>query len=90
MLVEEERAQGAPVRWFETSWLLAECYTYRRMREAFELSDTLRGEDFFQQQKRDSLAGAAATCLDLMTELDKIVRDGDRITDRDEDREKIK
>ena len=33
---------------FETTWLYAECYTYRRMREAFELSDTLKGEDFFQ------------------------------------------
>ena len=31
---ELERARGAEdgrPRWFETSWLLAECYAYRRM-----------------------------------------------------------
>ena len=34
---EVERARGAEdgrPRWFETSWLLAECYAYRRMLQA--------------------------------------------------------
>ena len=37
---DAERARGAEdgrPRWFETSWLLAECYAYRRMLQASAL-----------------------------------------------------
>lgn len=46
---------GMEPRWFEAPWLYAECYFYRRIFEAFQLSRLLRGYDPFAKQKREAL-----------------------------------
>jgi hypothetical protein len=42
------------VTFFSAIWLLSECYMYRRIREAFELTNKLKDYDPFVKQKRDS------------------------------------
>nr|XP_015833761.1 PREDICTED: LOW QUALITY PROTEIN: protein-glutamate O-methyltransferase [Tribolium castaneum] len=42
------------VTFFSVIWLLSECYMYRRIREAFEVTNTLKNYDPFLKQKRDS------------------------------------
>ena len=39
---------------FNTTWLYAECYTYRRLSQCMAISTELRDFDFFGGQKKDS------------------------------------
>ena len=39
---------------FDTTWLYAECYTYRRLIQSMAASTELRDFDFFAGQKKDS------------------------------------
>ncbi|ELU02892.1 hypothetical protein CAPTEDRAFT_99966 [Capitella teleta] len=44
--------------WFNSAWLLTECYAYRRIMEAVMLSPQLGFLDPFGEQKREALIGA--------------------------------
>lgn len=54
-----------PASWFVSSWLYVECYLYRRIKEAFELSPILNDYDPFCKQKLESL-------LNSMDDLEKL------------------
>ncbi|XP_029837275.3 damage-control phosphatase ARMT1 [Ixodes scapularis] len=51
----EEWSELEPPRWFQAPWLYVECYLYRRIFEAFQLTTLLRDYDPFAQQKREAL-----------------------------------
>eukprot|EP00128_Syssomonas_multiformis_P001582 Colp12_sorted_trinity150504_noHs@36556 len=56
---EDARDYGVETAaWFVTSWLYAECYFYRRIREAFILSEHLKDFDPFRSQKDESFSSA--------------------------------
>uniref|UniRef100_T1JPB2 Sugar phosphate phosphatase n=1 Tax=Strigamia maritima TaxID=126957 RepID=T1JPB2_STRMM len=59
--------------WFATSWLYDECYMYRRIFEAFQLSNTLKKIDCFQKQKEDSVFQSAETMAILGAHLINIL-----------------
>ena len=52
---EYEQINAKEALWFDAPWLYVECYLYRRLRQAFELSEYLKLFDPFQEQKQDAL-----------------------------------
>ena len=46
---------GCQPKWFECEWLYAECYLYRRVREAFEVTKYVNSFDPFNESKEQSL-----------------------------------
>jgi len=46
--------EGETPKWFNTTWLYAECYAYRRLVECSAASSELRDFDYFGSQKRES------------------------------------
>ncbi|XP_003741958.1 protein-glutamate O-methyltransferase [Galendromus occidentalis] len=54
-------------RWFEGSWLFAECYFYRRIFEAFQLAKHLERYDYFSEQKQAALTNSM-TAIHALTE----------------------
>ena len=56
--------------WFQSDWLFAECYLYRRLRHFFEISNEWREHDPFISLKNDAFrasgrgVGACATWMD--------------------------
>ncbi|XP_054283680.1 damage-control phosphatase ARMT1-like isoform X1 [Macrosteles quadrilineatus] len=49
---------GTTVSWYKTEWLYAECYLYRRIKEAFLLSKKLGDYDPFHKQKTEAVEEA--------------------------------
>lgn len=58
-------SNGGPLFWFEVLWLFVECYFYRRIREAFELSTHLQQIDPFEEQKREALTSSMTAITTL-------------------------
>ncbi|XP_054282969.1 damage-control phosphatase ARMT1-like isoform X2 [Macrosteles quadrilineatus] len=56
--LDKKMKNGSPVTWYSTEWLYAECYLYRRIKEAFLLSKTLGNYDPFHQQKTEAIEEA--------------------------------
>ncbi|CAN7996886.1 unnamed protein product, partial [Ixodes hexagonus] len=52
--LEELSGPDVP-HWFTAPWLYIECYMYRRVFEAFQLTTLLRDHDPFAKQKREAL-----------------------------------
>lgn len=48
-------SEGELKSWFSLPWLFVECYFYRRIYEAFQLSEIFRGFDYFQHTKEEGL-----------------------------------
>uniref|UniRef100_A0A915JL85 Sugar phosphate phosphatase n=1 Tax=Romanomermis culicivorax TaxID=13658 RepID=A0A915JL85_ROMCU len=61
-LKDYELQHGTENTWFRCPWLLAECYMYRKIVEAFDLSVMMKQFDPFQFQKEESFIG----CLEKM------------------------
>ncbi|KAG8194117.1 hypothetical protein JTE90_003056 [Oedothorax gibbosus] len=77
-LNKQEEIYGFQPAWFESSWLYAECYFYRRIKQAFELSSVLKDFDPFHKQKEesllptmDSVAHLCSSVTDALTNVDK-------------------
>ncbi|KAK2707161.1 damage-control phosphatase ARMT1-like isoform X2 [Artemia franciscana] len=49
------------VTWFDSPWLLVECYMYRKIREAFEGSIFFKNFDPWSEQKENALEAALGT-----------------------------
>jgi len=58
------------VKWFFTPWLHAECYFYRRIRDAFTATKYLKEYDPFRKQKKEAYREAveASSVLGVFTE----------------------
>ncbi|KAF9159459.1 hypothetical protein DFQ26_006497, partial [Actinomortierella ambigua] len=63
--------------WFKASWLFAECYLYRRVREAFALSTHWRDYDPFFEQKQSVFKSSQKAVLAIATRLMAAVSSGD-------------
>ena len=59
-------------KWFHTTWLLAECYAYRRLREC--LGGSMVGEDVFTLQKTDSFKESREAILTLIRDLEEVFK----------------
>ena len=60
--LEEEGA----VAWFSSSWMLVECYMYRRMAQAVNMAGpSLKGLDFFRGQKEEGFHSSLASMESL-------------------------
>ena len=70
--------EGTDPRWFETSWLYAECYAYRRMLTAFRSAncEQIKREDFFAAKKRKALRESLPTVVALVATLKNIIDEG--------------
>lgn len=60
-ILEEKTQNGSGPTWFQTDWMYAECYFYRRINEAFLESKTLHTYDPFQYLKNETLESAMET-----------------------------
>ncbi|KAF9979150.1 hypothetical protein BGZ73_005318 [Actinomortierella ambigua] len=63
--------------WFKASWLFAECYLYRRVREAFALSTHWQDYDPFLEQKHSVFKSSQKAVLAIATRLMASVSSGD-------------
>jgi len=59
---EDIDEEGAEPNYYETRWILAECYLYRQLREIFATQKVLKHFDYFGHTKRELLK----TCLPLI------------------------
>jgi len=60
-----EKREGT-VAWFSSSWMLTECYMYRRIAQALALSTpSLESFDVFRQQKQEGFASSLPSMLSL-------------------------
>lgn len=69
----ETDGAGQPPKWFNTTWLYAECYTYRRLSQCMAISTELRDFDFFGGQKKDSFKDNLTAIEDLAVAIDQIL-----------------
>ena len=69
---EENSHPNEEVTWFNISWLYAECYLYRRMREIFLLSKHFKQFDQFYLIKEEAFFNAHHFSSNLATHLLKI------------------
>ena len=53
---------GSEPKWFESEWLYAECYMYRRVREAFEVTKHIKAFDPFNESKEHALKSSITAC----------------------------
>lgn len=66
---EEISHLNEEVTWFNISWLYAECYLYRRMREIFLLSKHFKQFDQFYLIKEEAFFGSQQFSSNLATHL---------------------
>ncbi|XP_055937558.1 damage-control phosphatase ARMT1-like isoform X2 [Argiope bruennichi] len=72
-LKQHEDIYGFPPTWFESSWLYSECYFYRRIKQAFQLSTSLNEFDPFHKQKEDSFISAIDAASFLCSALNETI-----------------
>lgn len=65
------QTNGCP-GWWDGTWLLAECYMYRRVQEALSMSPLLASFDPFAQQKEDSWRHSQPAVAALATYLTRV------------------
>ncbi|GIX89866.1 damage-control phosphatase ARMT1 [Caerostris darwini] len=73
--IKQEKLCGFPPTWFESSWLYSECYFYRRIRQAFELSNVLKEFDPFHKQKEDSFLSTMDAASFICSNLNEALTD---------------
>jgi len=67
-ILEQERAREGQVAWFESPWMLVECYMYRRVAQALALSSpSLHSFDVFRRQKEESFTSSRPSMVHLAT-----------------------
>ena len=66
---EQIMLNQSDVLWFEISWLYAECYLYRRMREIFFLSEHFKKFDQFYLVKEESFFSSVKHVSSLASHL---------------------
>lgn len=66
---EQSKQPQEEVSWFNVSWLYAECYMYRRMREVFFLSEHYKQFDQFYLIKQEAFFNAKQFASNLASQL---------------------
>ncbi|XP_071449696.1 damage-control phosphatase ARMT1-like isoform X2 [Hetaerina americana] len=62
---QKEKLDGRDLTWFDSPFLFADCYFYRRVTEFFETSKTLSTYDPYLKQKDDALKGSMESIKSL-------------------------
>ncbi|CAF0753646.1 unnamed protein product [Adineta steineri] len=57
--LQKEMDQGKVISWFQSNWLLVECYMYRKIAEAFNLTAHLQHVDPFIEMKQHAFHSSA-------------------------------
>ncbi|SGY19843.1 BQ5605_C017g08345 [Microbotryum silenes-dioicae] len=74
------RAEGKPIKWFNASWLYAECYmqvqSYRRLRAMFSSTEHWRSFDCFASQKLGAFRSSATGIYALARSVQDLVKKG--------------
>ncbi|XP_039280604.1 damage-control phosphatase ARMT1 [Nilaparvata lugens] len=70
---EKSKEYSRPPSWFQTEWLYAECYLYRRLHEAFLQTEAIRHLDPFHWQKTKALDNSLIQAEILAQRMNKIV-----------------
>lgn len=67
---------GMNPAWYQSPWLYVECYLYRRIKEAFELSAKLQNYDPFRTKKENtyisSLSAVSQIAISLQKSMDEL------------------
>ncbi|XP_064623199.1 damage-control phosphatase ARMT1-like [Lineus longissimus] len=71
-LQEKSESKGSPPSWFCDPWLYVECYMYRRIQQAFNLSPLVSSIDPFRAQKENSFCGSENAIVTLLAHLKTI------------------
>ncbi|XP_060519947.1 damage-control phosphatase ARMT1-like isoform X2 [Cylas formicarius] len=69
--IAKQATEEGHATYFNTIWLLTECYMYRKIKEVFELTSSLRDFDYFQSSKIE----AYEKSLPLMTQMGQYLVD---------------
>ncbi|KAI9316645.1 hypothetical protein BX666DRAFT_181008 [Dichotomocladium elegans] len=59
--------------WFSGTWLFNECYLYRRLREAYSLSEHWKDYDPFADQKLSTFRGSYGSVFDLARKMPQMI-----------------
>ncbi|XP_065346689.1 damage-control phosphatase ARMT1-like [Cloeon dipterum] len=62
-------------KWFDSPWLLVECYLYRRMRDNIAQSPSLSDFDQFSEQKKHGFAASTSAMKGLEAHLNRFISD---------------
>jgi len=75
--------EGQIPRWFNTTWMYAECYAYRRLLECLAASSELRDHDCFSGQKRDAFKDNLAEIDSMSEDMERLSQGGKHLTSPD-------
>ncbi|RZF38494.1 hypothetical protein LSTR_LSTR006089 [Laodelphax striatellus] len=73
ILSDKTKEHSRPPTWFQTEWLYAECYLYRRLHEAFLQTEAIKHLDPFHWQKTKALENSLVQAEILAQHVNKIV-----------------
>ena len=85
---QELEARGSP-KWFDVSWLYAECYLYRRMSSLFNTSQHWRSYDVFAKQKISTFKSSRPAVIELAARYKEIIEDIGRGVNRNKSLDEI-
>lgn len=74
--IEEANASGTPLKWFNASWLYAECYMYRRIRGIFASTEHWKLFDCFASQKLEAFRSSSKGIMTLAQSVQQLVAQG--------------
>lgn len=85
---QELEARGNP-KWFDVSWLYAECYLYRRMSSLFNTSQYWKSYDVFAKQKISTFKSSRPAVIELASRYKEIIEDIGRGVNRNKSLDEI-
>lgn len=71
-LKDSTKEHGVVPSYFQTDWMYAECYVYRRLREAFLITKSLQNIDPFHHNKAEALEESMKTVRRLALHMNEI------------------
>jgi len=65
--LKEQKSKENNPSWFNSAWLWVECYMYRRITQALNMTgvEQLKGLDYFRQQKEEGYHGSLQSMVQL-------------------------
>ncbi|XP_076264907.1 damage-control phosphatase ARMT1-like [Rhynchophorus ferrugineus] len=79
--IDKQASEDGHTTYFNTIWLLTECYMYRRIKNIFSEFNTMKDFDYFSYSKRDSYNKALPMITQMGRYLLKIENDSNNVED---------
>ncbi|XP_043278823.1 damage-control phosphatase ARMT1-like [Venturia canescens] len=89
-LKTRQEIEGPALTWFNTVWLLSECYMYRRINQAFVLTQSLKTYDPFEDQKQNAFVKSLNSVKLLARHTMDLLRRTDNVSTAERKHELIK